>query len=102
MLQRGGGRQGIGAGRRGKAGSAGGAADPPVHQQDAGDEEGDTNAEHVRQRHVVREQGGCKGAHAAVGAGGAGVIKCDVAVVAVVQQRVSEVALWGSARWGPR
>lgn len=67
-----------------KAGSAGGAANSPVHQQDAGDEEGDPNTEHVGQRHVVWERGGCEGARAVIGAGGAGVVEGDVAVVAVV------------------
>lgn len=101
MLQRGGGCQGIRAEHRGKAGSARGAAHPPVHQQDAGDEEGDPNTEQVGQRHIVWERGGCEGARAAIGAGGTGVVESGVAVVAVVQQRVSEVALWESAGGGP-
>lgn len=87
---------------KGKAGSATGAADPPVHQQDAGDEEGDPNAGQVGQWQVVWEQGGCEGAHAALRTGGAGVVQGDVAVVAIVQQRVREVALQESTRWGPR
>lgn len=71
---------------KGKAGTATGAADPPVHQQDAGDKEGDPNTEQVGQWQVVGERRGCEGALAAPRAVGAGVIEGHVAVVAIVQQ----------------
>lgn len=70
----------------------------PVHQQDAGGKEGGPNREHVGQWHIVRELGGSGGARVTTGAGGGGVIQGGVAVVTVVQQRVSEGALWGNAQ----
>lgn len=68
----------------------------PVDQEDACHKEGHPHDRYISQRHIVWQVDiSILSAMCAIRAEGTGVIQCEVTVVAIIHQCVSEVALLG-------